>query len=112
NPRNLVLLKWDNFSVIENGSHKIYLLKVPRIKKRSETIDFKLRELDQRVGAIFNDLKAENEEEDYVFKTSNGEPLTVLELRKVLQNYLNSLFEGSEIEDLRITPRRFRYTFA
>lgn len=112
NPRNLVLLKWGHFSVIENGSHKIYLLKVPRIKKRSETIDFKLRELDQRVGAIFSDLKAENEEEDYVFKTSNGEPLTVLELRRVLQNYLNSLFEGSEIEDLRITPRRFRYTFA
>ncbi|MFA5583027.1 MAG: tyrosine-type recombinase/integrase, partial [Bacteriovoracaceae bacterium] len=111
NPRNLVLLKWEHFSVIENGSHKIYLLKVPRIKKRSETIDFKLRELDQRVGIIFDNLKSKADD-GYVFKDSNGEPLTVMGLRGVLLNYLSNLFEGSELENVRISPRRFRYTFA
>lgn len=112
NPRNLVLLKWGHFSFVESNGYSVYLLKVPRIKKRSTEIDFKLRELEQRVGTIFKALKKNNGDEDYVFKTSGGKPLSVLGLRNLFKSYLENLLKNSEMENLRITPRRFRYTFA
>src|SRR5690606_30008975 len=36
NPRNLLLLKWKDLSVLKNNEYSIYLLDVPRIKKRAK----------------------------------------------------------------------------
>lgn len=111
NPRNLLLLKWSDFSVLENDGHKVYLLKVPRIKKRQQNReDFKIRELDSRVGRLFEE--ARRLDSDYIFLRSDGTPFTTMALRMLSINYFKKLVESSPLENIAITPRRFRYTFA
>lgn len=112
NPRNILLLKWADFTVFGAGDLKVYLLQVPRIKKRSKArTDFKTRELDRRVGSILEKLKKGADDSEYIFSNAS-KPLTTLALRSVLSRYMAKLLQNSELKALNVTPRRFRYTFA
>lgn len=112
NPRNLLLLKWTDFSFIADADFKIYFLKVPRIKKRTIVrTDFKLRELDSRVGTLMEKLSLQKKGE-YVFVNSLNLPYTTISLRKKFIKYIETISHGSDFEKIEITPRRLRYTFA
>lgn len=112
NPRNICLLKWEDFAVITSGTYSLYKLNVPRIKKRFRNrIEFRTRELDSRVGKIIQEFKY-GKKEDYVFVSSSGLPFTIQALRFELQSYLSRLFSGTALEGTIISPRRLRYTFA
>jgi len=112
NPRNLSLLKWQDFSTVSSGDYKVYLLKVPRIKKRVKNRkEFKTRELDQRVGKILEGYKLQNCSE-FVFCNMDGLPYTAQKIQILFSNYAKRLTSKSEINGIHLTPRRLRYTFA
>lgn len=112
NPRNLSLLKWEDFSVVSSNDYKVYLLRVPRIKKRLKNRkDFKTRELDQRLGRIIEEFKAQNSS-GAMFCDMNGVPYTAQKLQILFTSYAKKLTDGSEINGMHLTPRRLRYTFA
>lgn len=114
NPRNLALLKWKDFEVFqsENGL-KVYILRVPRIKKRQSRSrsEFKDRELDSRVGKILEDLQKDQKakQEDFMFGDPAGNPMSPLLLTVLFSKYIQSLLFPN---GFKVTPRRLRYTFA
>lgn len=112
NPRNLSLIKWEDFDVVSSGDYKVYLLKVPRIKKRVKNRkEFQSRELDQRIGRIIEEFKLQKRSE-YIFSDISGEPLTAQRIQVLFSTYARKLANGSEIDGIHLTPRRLRYTFA
>lgn len=112
NPRNLSLIKWSDFSVIENDGHTFYFLKVPRIKKRIKIRgEFKVRELDSRVGELLENYGSLKDSE-YIFSTFKGTPSDSALIRRTLVVYLENLTKNSPISNIEISPRRLRYTFA
>lgn len=112
NPRNLSLLKWVDFSVISEGNYKVYLLNVPRIKKRTKIReDFKTRELDGRIGRLLEEFKKVAHSEN-VFEGRHGEPLTAMEIYNVFKQYISELIIGTSLSSINLSPRRLRYTFA
>lgn len=107
NPRNLSLLLWKDFEVISNpgSEHKIFFIKVPRIKKRNEgnREEFKKRELDRRIGAVLLDYKGKDRNlNESMFNLLAGE------LSNKVVNYCRDKLSL----DFHVNPRRLRYTFA
>ena len=115
NPRNILLLHWSDFKVLETGNQKVYMLNVPRIKKRLEDRqEFKLRELDSRVGKILENYKnkiitkTNNDLDSPIFTTPDKKNyFQQSHLPRRIRNYLKFL----DI-NFNVTSRRLRYTFA
>lgn len=110
NTRNILLLHWSDFEVISKGNTKVYLISVPRIKKRLiDRQDFKIRELDTRVGKILEDFRGDN--------ISSISPIFI---SKKHDTYLNQSTLLNNIKryilylgiNFKVTNRRLRYTFA
>lgn len=113
NSRNLSLLKWEDLTILQEEDFKLFLLKVPRIKKRKlARTEFRERELDSRVGKVFEKIQNVYKNEDFIFQKDNGENYTSKELRYIFMGYISMLVAKTDIENIWITPRRLRYTFA
>lgn len=113
NSRNLSLLKWEDFTILHEESFKLFLLKIPRIKKRKiARSEFRERELDSRVGKVLENIQYACKDEDFIFQKDNGDNYTSKELRYLFMGYISALVVKTDIENIWITPRRLRYTFA
>lgn len=121
NPRNLSLLKWCDFKIVSDGNdpdgHKVYLLSVPRIKKRTTGLrdEFKVRELDGRVGRLLDEFRHDvHKSEDYIFQDSKGNSQNSYYITDSVRNYASWLFfnYNDNGRQVHVTPRRLRYTFA
>ena len=101
NRRNLLLLRWEDLRILKNGDSEIFLLNVPRIKKRlaRDREEFKTRELDSRIGKILK----QNMNSGPIF----GEGVTGSTFNGKVKIYVVKL--GIEFV---VTARRLRYTFA
>lgn len=135
NPLNYCLLQEDDFRIIEADGveAKAYELRVPRIKKRldHERAEFKVQKIAPELAAIIAELIRENRilrptpGPAWLFRRTEPRPgenidgeftfqLHSPEFSELVQSCVAklSVISPRTGESLKVTPRRFRYTFA